>query len=363
MFWRLLLVAAIVAGVAWWGYTALRAEPVEAISAKWSDAGHSDATSVSFTNWDENDPPVVPVACAKCHSTPGFHDFLGQDGTEAGVVDHPAPIGSQIFCHACHNDAAHALDTVTFPSGVAVTDVGPEAVCLECHQGRTSTMTVDNATEGLDDDAVSPDLAFINVHYRVAAATQQGGVAHIGYEYPDREYVGRFLHKPDVRVCTDCHDPHSTAIDPQICAPCHANVVDRGDLRAIRTSAADYDGDGDTGEGIDAEIHALREALLDHIQRYAAEVLDAPVAYAARFPYWVGDLDGDGAATGDEVSGGNRFASWSPRLLRAAYNYHFSLQDPGNYTHNAHYTLQLLHDSIADLATALGEPAPDLTRP
>ena len=360
--WRYLLVALVVGAALWWGYTALQGEPVEAISAKWSASGHADATSRSFTLWDADDPSVVPVACAKCHSTPGFHDYLGEDGSTPGAVDAPAPTGSQVFCHACHNDAAHARDEVTFPSGVTVGEVGSEAVCMECHQGRRWTGDVDEATAGLPDDEVSEELAFIDVHYRIAAATQQGSVAHGGYEYAGREYVGRFQHMPDVRFCTDCHDPHSLAIDPRVCAPCHVNVVDRGDLRAIRTSPDDHDGDGDTSEGIDAEIEALRQALLAAIQRYAGEVLDAPIAYAPRSPYWVADLDGDGAARGDEVAGENRYAAWSPRLLRAAYNYHFSREDPGNYTHNARYVLQLLYDSTADLAAALGEEAPAGTR-
>ena len=40
----------------------------------------------------------------------------------------------------------------------------------------------------------------------------------------------------------------------------------------------------------------------------------------------------------------NRYRSWTPRLLKAAYNYQVVSKDPGAYTHNPTYALQLLHD-------------------
>ena len=45
----------------------------------------------------------------------------------------------------------------------------------------------------------------------------------------------------------------------------------------------------------------------------------------------------------------NDFASWTPRLMRAAYNYQYVLKDPGSYVHNSQYIVQLLHDSLEDL--------------
>jgi hypothetical protein len=49
----------------------------------------------------------------------------------------------------------------------------------------------------------------------------------------------------------------------------------------------------------------------------------------------------------------NRFNAWSPRLLKAAYNYQFVTKDPGAYAHNPIYTLQILHDSLSDLGTRI----------
>jgi hypothetical protein len=53
----------------------VRPETVEAISANWSQSGHSDAQSISFTYWDQRDPPVISPTCAKCHSAYGYLDF------------------------------------------------------------------------------------------------------------------------------------------------------------------------------------------------------------------------------------------------------------------------------------------------
>ena len=47
-------------------------------------------------------------------------DYLGADGSAAGVVDAAQPVSNGITCIACHNDAAVALTEVTFPSGAVV---------------------------------------------------------------------------------------------------------------------------------------------------------------------------------------------------------------------------------------------------
>ena len=70
----------------------------------WQSSGHADASAEAFVHWDEDDPAEVPTRCAKCHSTPGYLDFLGADGTEFGVVDNPSPLGTTVECAACHND-------------------------------------------------------------------------------------------------------------------------------------------------------------------------------------------------------------------------------------------------------------------
>lgn len=353
---------ALVAAVAQATFSIIdRPEPLEAIPGQWTQSGHSDRTSLSFTYWDDDDPPVIPEECAKCHSLYGYLDYLGLDGKTPGQVDEPSPVGSVIYCYACHNEPAHELSSVVFPSGVEVTGLEwGEANCMNCHMGMESTRAVDEAIKGLEDDVVSDELDFINVHYGVAAGTQLGGEVAAGYQYEGKEYVGRYAHAADYARCTDCHDAHSGQINPQDCAPCHANVVEYDDIYAIRELPTDHDGDGDTEKGILEEINALHEALFAAIQAYAAEVVDDPITYGDAYPYFFfKELD----AEEQDLTFPNRYLSWTPRLLRTAYNYHYLHEDPGAFSHNPEYVLQLLYDALEDLSEVIPVDMERYTRP
>ncbi len=347
-------------GLVIWGYQFFIApESVASITEKWEQAGHADASSPSFTNWDGADPPQVPQNCAKCHSLYGYLDFLGADGTAAGQVDGPAPLGSVLYCNTCHNAQAHELSAVKFPSGIQVQEPSSAVNCMQCHQGRTATITVDNAIAGLDLDVVSDKLGFINVHYAVAAATLLGNDVQVGYQYYGKSYAGRFEHVADYRTCTQCHDAHSTQVDPDLCSPCHYNVVDETDLREIRSDKIDYDGDGDVSTPIADEIAVLHAALYAAIQDYAATVIGTPIVYdKSAFPYYFTDTNANGIADENEVNAGNRYATWTPRLVRTVYNYNYVHKDRGAFAHNARYVLQLLYDSLEDLNEAT--PVADL---
>ena len=60
-----------------------------------------------------------------------------------------------------------------------------------------------------------------------------------------------------------------------------------------------------------------------------------------------------------EAAYANRYAGWTPRLLRAAYNYQYATKDPGAFAHNGKYALQTLHDALEDL----GRDVRGITRP
>lgn len=345
------LVLLALTGLVIWGYQFFIApESIQSVTGKWEQSGHADASSRSFTNWDDNDPPEVPQNCAKCHSLYGYMDFLGADGTAAGQVDGPARVGSVLYCNTCHNTSAGAMTAVEFPSGIEIEELSGARNCMQCHQGRTATGTVNDAIADIGPDTVSEDLGFINVHYAVAAATQQGDDAQVGYQYDGKSYVGYFEHAEGYQTCVECHDAHSTALNPDTCSPCHLNVVDNDDLRDIRQSAVDHDGDGDTDEPIADEIAALHETLYVALQDYAATVIGTPIVYdASAFPYYFIDSNANGVADDDEVNFGNRYVSWTPRLVRTIYNYNYVHKDRGAYAHNPQYVLQLLYDSLEDL--------------
>jgi len=329
------------------------------ITEAWLNGPHGDYRSPSYTHWNEDGE--VPTACAACHSETGFLDWLGADGSAALSVDHPATINTVIGCASCHVSAAETLDAVPFPAGMTVSGLGDSATCTVCHQGRTSTDTVAGATADLDPDTVSGDLTFINVHYGVAAAVMHGAEVRGGYHYDGRSYAGRFVHVPSANTCVACHEPHSGEVEVEGCLTCHQGVADIG---AIRTRHADFDGDGISDGGIGDEIGGLHAKLYDAIQAYARQMADAPIGYSYdRYPYFFADTDGDGQIGGDEAVFPNRYASWTPRLLKAAYNYQVVAKDAGAWVHNPAYALQLLHDSLIDLSGAVEIDTSGLTRP
>jgi len=329
----------------------------------WVNSGHADATAEAFRHWDTADPKEVPTSCARCHTPTGYMDYLGADGSAVGVVDNTQPVSNGITCTACHNDVAVSLDTVTFPSGAVVENLGPEARCMVCHQGRSSGSAVDQAiaTNALTDtlDTVSTELSFINNHYFAAAATQYGSVAAGGYQYAGNSYDGKFLHAGGLNTCISCHDQHTLEIKVTVCQGCHPNVTSEEDLVNIRMNGSleDYNGNGDVTEGIAAEVSGLQDMLLQAIQAYAKEVAGSSIGYdESTYPYFFVDENDDAKLEEDEVTADNNYASWTARLLKASYNYQLSIKDPGAFAHNAKYVIELLYDSIADLNTKLTTP-------
>jgi hypothetical protein len=311
----------------------------------WAGSGHADAEAEAFRHWDEDDPAVVPAGCAKCHSEGGALDFFGADGTEAGVVDGDHPIDTVISCAVCHNNATLTWDTVVFPSGAEISGLGAEARCMECHQGRASGLSVEEsiAEAGLEDmDTVSEDLGFTNIHYYAAAPTLYGTRTMGGYQYEGKSYDYKNDHVDGYDTCIGCHSPHTLELKAEGCAECHSES-DPKDIR-MAGSLVDYDGDGDMEEGIYYEIETLQEMLYGAMQAYGSEVAGSGLVYdAASYPYFFDDA-------------GERYASWTGRLAKAAYNYQTSLKDPGAYAHGGKYIIQLLYDSIEDLNQALSTP-------
>jgi len=319
----------------------------------WEGSAHNAVDTEPFRHWDEDDPAEVPTTCAKCHSTAGYRDFLGADGSEAGAVDAavPAADAQGIQCVACHNPVTLSKTTVVFPSGVEIT-AGDDTRCMECHQGRESKVSVDkqiadfNAT---DPDAIPAPITdaqgnerrfgFRNVHYFAAAATLYGSMVHGGYEYDGKTYDAKNTHVEGYATCTGCHDQHTLEVRVEQCATCHEGVASVEDLKNVRmvSSNPDYDGDGDTEEGMYYEVQGLQEILLAEIQKYATEKAGAEIQYdAATYPYFLG-------------ADGEAYPNWTPRLLKATYNYQVSQKDPGAFAHGNKYIVQLLFDSIEDL--------------
>jgi hypothetical protein len=325
----------------------------------WETSPHADKASEAFTHWDEEGE--VPTSCAKCHSTPGYQDYIGADGSASNVVDEAAPLGTTVECAACHADPeqgiVHDHTSVIFPSKVEIKDLGPEALCMECHQGRASTNSVNAAIDSAgveSDDTPSSSLRFINVHYYAAAATQFGTVVKGGYEYAGKSYDARFAHIPGYNACQVCHNPHSLEVDLEACNTCHTGIKDPKNIRYLG-SLEDYDGDGNMTEGIYYEIDSLKGIFYAALRSYARQVIGKPIAYdALTYPYFFNDKNDNGVVDSNEADSSNGYSSFSPRLLRAAYNFQVSQKDPNSFAHNGKYMIELIYDSVEDLKSATG---------
>jgi hypothetical protein len=318
----------------------------------WLTSGHADAEAEAFIHWDEDGE--VSGSCAKCHSTPGYASFI-ETGT-AGAQ----PIGTTVECDACHSDPDRGIvrdhTDVIFPSGLTVEGLGPEALCMECHQGRESKISVDRTIDGAelpDDDTPTTDLSFRNIHYYAAAADQFGTVVKGGYEYAGKTYDARFSHVTGYNACNTCHNPHSLEVDLSgPCQTCHTGVRDPKDIRYYG-SFVDYNGNGDTVEGMYYEIEAFKPRLYTALRKYARNVLGYPIVYDSHsYPYFFYDTNDNGFVDSDEEG----YDYFSARLLRAAYNYQVAQKDPNAYAHNGKYIIELLYDSIEDLNSRLKNP-------
>jgi len=357
--------------------------------ADWEKSGHNDIKAEAFIHWDKDKPPdgatvpVVPADCARCHSGVGFKDFTGADGSAAFKVDKAPNVGATITCDSCHNDKTSSLSSVTFPSGVTIKNVGDgialanipgqpatstqafrlnplgnEVVCLQCHQGRASKVTIDTQIKNAavtDVDTVSDKISFTNIHYFAAGATLYGTVVKGGYEYDGKEYDGKFAHVDGYDTCVGCHSPHTLELKINECKTCHTNVNTKEDLKKIRMNGSlhDFNGNGDVKEGMAAELDGVRAKLLAAIQAYGKDVSKQAIAYdAATYPYFLADKNGNGKVDDDEKTS-NPYKGWTARLAKAAYNYQVSLKDPGAFAHGGKYIIQLMYDSIEDLNVKL----------
>jgi hypothetical protein len=320
----------------------------------WFRSAHADAAAEAFRHWDEDEE--IRPACATCHSGEGFRAFHGLDGSEPGVVEGPINTGGVVDCGTCHNAGLAEITAVRFPSGLMHPVQGVEASCMTCHQGRTAGVNVREAIAGQDDDATNPELRFINPHYATAAATWLGGYGGAGYLYEERDYSGRFFHARPVSTCNSCHEPHTLEVAFEPCLTCHQ----ADSPQDIRISRQSYDGSGNTSVGIRSDIQANARLLLETVKSYAADVAGAPMVYdRTQYPYFFSDANGDGVI---DVSEGQAvaYSAWTPRSLRAAYNWKLVTADPGSYAHNPHYALELLYDSIEDISAPLGIDMEDL---
>ncbi|WP_298038916.1 cytochrome c [uncultured Desulfuromonas sp.] len=345
--------------------------PTNLVFGQWLTSGHASYAipegkdDNAFNHWNEDGD--ISTSCAKCHSQDGYIDFA-----EDGSVDEAAPLGQVVSCGVCHvngtapslaADASTRYDVavagdplfdVEFPSG-ATQSLGDDSnICMACHQGRESGVSVAERVEGNPDGP----FTFINRHYFAAAAILFGSDATASFEYPGKTYEAQNTfagHGAGLSTCVQCHlrgeGDHTFEPELEDCSACHQGIADFDELGLpFGAENVDYDGDG-TGESFQGEIDGLNEALLAVMQDYATNVIGTGIFYDAdSYPYWFKE--------GGSASFPNRYDVFDAKLLEAAFNYH-SAQDPCGDIHNYKYVMQTIIDSNEDL----GGDVSGLTRP
>jgi predicted CXXCH cytochrome family protein len=107
------------------------------IVEQWNIAGHADLQADPFSHYDWS--LANRATCRRCHSGFGYTDFANgvaeaQQRGNLRVVD-------CLVCHSTHGamqdeTLLRIYDDVTLPTGQLITDAGPGATCISCHNGR-----------------------------------------------------------------------------------------------------------------------------------------------------------------------------------------------------------------------------------
>jgi hypothetical protein len=353
-----------------------------------NDSGHFDTSAEAYRHWDEDTDHLVDPSCSRCHSPEGFM-FRAKYGIDQTI---PAQLSSGMTCETCHETGANFsslnnnvpqrryIASVTFPvpstatssqisavtimNGAEGTDAEDDSyVCMTCHQGRESTLTVNTANPS---PVGTFTLSFKNVHYLSAGATLYGNKAAVAYQYTGKTYAPPWNHgttytgeypQPSNRRarCAFCHmQGGSHSFDAQFTTEC----VDCHGLQTIDTITPAFrpedDWDNDPATKPKEEIAGLAARLYTAIQDYCAAAADSVsppsgasyCAYnGAAYPYWYKDTNKN-----HMVDSGEKTAmKFDSQSLRAAYNYQYYQKEPGAWAHNNRYIAQILYDAIQDI--------------
>lgn len=330
--------------------------------------------------------------CNQCHHGLGSIDYQeDRQGTEEAQVLWGDATVTCITCHDPHKDAggtgmnirvpvklsynSRFVDAVSNPRGginkfMDGTDI-PDTVrdgriCLFCHQGRESGLTVYQAIKAANpalDPYSQPDqtisasgVSFINPHYLDGGAILWSRNA---WEYffggiPQTYSEGNIAHQ--ALNCMGCHmdtpkednsaGGHTWKAQVETCQRCHGPVEEFTEIQA----SADYDGDGTVGT-VFQELGTINPDSGLFGQLKAALQAKGIYYNPDSYPYFF-------------TATGGQFRNWTTNTLSAAFNLAYAYK-AGNavYAHNAKYIVQILQDSLQALGVAPSGVRPFGERP
>ncbi len=210
-------------------------------------------------------------------------------------------------CHDMHNNAStgrHQIVTSLSEDNVVVKTANDDnSLCLTCHAGRApfASLTVEDVAE------INVNSTFNDLMDPVKEAVTN----HTQHYY-------------------DPAKADSSSNGSSRCSRCHMPKTAKSALKS--------------------EIRALETALLTDIMSYAAATIGTELVYDdTTYPYFFIDSNANGVVDTGENSFANAYTAFDTKLIRAAYNYAFSLKEPHGYIHHPDYIAQLLIDSMEDL--------------
>ena len=313
-------------------------------NAEWNNSTHARVTRT----------PSGPtrIACVRCHTAGGFADYLEHRGNSATYATNT--VYEAITCAACHDphdgSNPHQLrggPSITLDCGAQVANAGSGALCMNCHQSRTGSVTNSLVKYPLG-QFTYPGGSSFGPHDNPAADILMGVNGYTyGKEIPSSAH--RFA---VTNTCAGCHMQTIAATDAAftkvgghtfglsynavsggktntvelvaVCTKCH------GPMESFDLVKIDYNGDGVT-EGVQTEV----QNLLNRLSTY--------------MPNSTYRADGNYVGDGLVKSSMSVKTNWQAKYLQAAWNFQLVMNDASKGIHNAAYSVGLLKASIADL--------------
>jgi len=318
-------------------------DPYYTFPQQWELSAHADKNAQAFWYPIGEDR----TGCVTCHSGAGYIDAAN------GVPQEELRTNYQVItCAVCHDphDASNpnqlrVFDEVVLPDGTDVTDAGPAATCMTCHNSRVDPVaSVTGVASGGN---------FSTPHYSTAAELMLGTGGFTWGEVLPSSPHGTIIEG----ACIGCHMAPTPGMDTMgtpddssddqplpghetvgghtfamvspvdgtenvaVCQTCHDGTTSFA-FEAFR----DYDGDGQF-ETNQEEVAGLQELLLAALEENGVVALD-------HYPYF--EIPEDAS---EDIYGG-------------VYNLKFS-GDAASAVHNLRYTVSLLQLSYEQVA---GEP-------